>query len=149
MITLLIIIAFLIIFPLFWLAVTYLIAKISGWGTMAKYYGTDFKPTEYTKTMTNGSVGWARYNYVLNVLIHEDGLYLSTIYLFSFANPPVFIPWEHIELLGKFDFLLLVRQRLKIYNPNGKLIAKVLLSRSIFEENENVIPYSIDGEKAE
>ncbi|MEZ4886708.1 MAG: hypothetical protein R3E32_18410 [Chitinophagales bacterium] len=145
MTTVLIIIAFLVIFPLFWIAINYLTAKISGWATMAKYYRTDLKPEGYAKSMTSGTVGWARYNYVLNIVINEEGLYMSTISLFSIAHPPVFIPWEHIELRGKVDFLLIVRQRLSVFTPSGKRIAKVLLSRSIFEEAERVIPASIDG----
>ncbi len=146
MITALIIIAFLVIFPLFWLGITFLIAKISGWGTMAKYYRTDNKPEGYTKSMTSGTVGWARYNYILHLVLNEEGLYMSTISIFSLTNPPLFIPWEHIELRGKVDFLMMVRQRLSIFTPNGKRIAKVLLSRSIFEAASEVIPYSIDIE---
>ncbi|MFK7903750.1 MAG: hypothetical protein AB8B69_01430 [Chitinophagales bacterium] len=141
----LIIIAFLVIFPLFWLGITYLIAKVSGWGTMAKYYHTKSAPEGYTKSMASGRIGWANYSHVLNIVVNKEGLYMGTILPFRLTNPPLFIPWEHIELQGKVNFFLMVTQKFSICTPNGKRIVKVFLSRSIFEEARGIIPHSIDG----
>lgn len=144
MTTLLIVIAFLVIFPLFWMATTYLVAKMSGWATMAKHYRTNTQPEGHSRYMSSGTIGWSRYNGVLQLILNEKGLYVSVLPLFSVGHPPLFIPWEHIELRGKVDFLLIVRQRLTVFTPTGKQIAKMRLSRSIFEEARNTIPYDID-----
>lgn len=138
----------LVVFPLIWLGVTYLLAFTSGWRTLAKHYRTNQQPEGYTQKMVSGNFGWTGgYNNILTVTITKKGLYLSISIFFRLTNPPVFIPWEHIELLGKQKLLWLVRQQLIVYTPIGKRIVKISLPRSIFEETDEIIPYDIDGSK--
>lgn len=146
MTTVLIIIAFLVIFPLFWMAITYLISQMSGWSAMAQHYRTDTKPEGYSTSMNSGMIGWSRYNGVLQLVLNEKGLYISILFLFRIGHPPLFIPWEHIELGGKVDYWIVVKQRLTILTPNGKKITEARLARSIFEEAREFISYSIDIE---
>lgn len=147
MTTVFIIIAFLVIFPLFWMAITYLIAQMSGWAMMAKNYRTDTKPKGYSTSMSSGTIGWSRYNGVLHLIINEEGLYISILQLFSFGHPALFIPWEHIELKGKIDYWIVVKQQLIVLTPNGRKITELRLSRRFFEEARDIIPYSIDREE--
>jgi hypothetical protein len=77
----------------------YLIARTSGWQTLAERYPLR-GPFPPPKTRFGYGVfrGWMGYNGALIVASDESGLYLRTTpILLSWCHPPIFIPWSEIE----------------------------------------------------
>ena len=94
---------FLVVFPLFWLAVTALISFVGGWHSLAEIYGSDTNPAERVKTFTMQSMrlgGFTSYSSCLKITLFKSGLELRTIFIFAFMHKPLFIPWEDLKVVG-------------------------------------------------
>ena len=89
---------FLVIFPLFWCGVIFLVAYLSGWATLARVYRFDgyFQGRQWS--FQSAQIGWGNYNGVLTVGANWEGLYLKPFFLFRFGHPPLFIPWYDISV---------------------------------------------------
>ncbi|HEV7238354.1 MAG TPA: hypothetical protein VGQ36_03870 [Thermoanaerobaculia bacterium] len=97
-------------FPAFvalWIGVVFLVATIGGWRSLAERYVIE--PAQYTGTrwhMRSGVMrGTARYGNVLTIGADRRGLFLSILFLFRVGHPPLFIPWEHIEMRERRGWL--------------------------------------------
>jgi hypothetical protein len=97
----LILLAFLVVFPLFWMLVVGLISLLSGWQRLAERYRATVPtvgPTVgETLHMQNGMIGWARYNGVLTLTAGPSGLFMEVFPLFRFAHPRLLIPWQEFR----------------------------------------------------
>ncbi len=92
-----IVLGFLIVFPLFWMAICYLIAVLGGWQRLASDYRTEqTSPTPLVKGLS-GYLGLSNYNGSINLGVSSEGMYLSVVFLFRAGHPPLFIPWEAVE----------------------------------------------------
>lgn len=89
---------FFLIFPLFWIGVIFLVAYISGWAKLAKVYRFDGSFQDRSWSFQSARVGWGNYNGVLTVGANWEGLYLKPFFLFQFGHPPLFIPWYDISV---------------------------------------------------
>jgi len=92
------IVLFVVIFPLFWISIIFLIAYISGWMRLAKVYRFDGNFQGQQWAMQSARIGWGNYNGVLTVGSNWEGLYLKPFFLFQFGHPPLFIPWYEISI---------------------------------------------------
>ncbi len=105
----------LVLFPLFWVLVLWLIAEF-GWAKIARRYplrGTYHGPVS---TFESGVIGYgARYNGVLAVGWGEQGLFLHVFVLFRIHHPPLLIPWEEIEeaIFDRYWFTDRLRLRMR------------------------------------
>lgn len=133
LLTLLIIGSFAVIFPLFWCGILWLISLLDGWQRLARRYRSSLQPAGKLWTWQYGSVNWAGYNGALKLTANADGLFMETLWLFSFGHPRLFIPWQdfHEAKVGYFFFLRQVRA--KIGSPS---LATVRLPAVVFEESE-------------
>ena len=100
----------LIFFPAFialWTGVIFFIATIGGWRSLAKLYATDaaFDGTRW-RMQTGVMRGLARYNHILTIGASPRGLYLAVMVLFRTGHPPLFIPWEHIDIREHESWIL-------------------------------------------
>ncbi|HEX5037309.1 MAG TPA: hypothetical protein VFX30_09155 [bacterium] len=109
---------FLILFPLFWMAVVFLISRISGWAGMAKRYrleGGEFPNRRYG----SASIRIANYKGVLRVGHDRKGLYLGVNVLFRAGHPNLFIPWRDVtEIRQESGFLRKVTRIVIKDGPN-------------------------------
>ncbi|NOK57310.1 MAG: hypothetical protein GFH27_549309n44 [Chloroflexi bacterium AL-W] len=89
-------------FPIFFVglfvSVIFVTASRSGWTLLAKYYV--FQPPFTGKKwhMQSAHMGFSHYRGCLTVGSSNEGLYLSTSFLFSFGHSPLFIPWSDITI---------------------------------------------------
>ncbi|MDZ4680382.1 MAG: hypothetical protein SGI94_08060 [Saprospiraceae bacterium] len=90
-----IILGFLIIFPLFWCGVVYLISFF-GWQQLAASFATH-QPMPSDLQTGSGMINLSRYNYTLRFKADDRGLWLRTMRLFSPGHKPLFIPWSAVE----------------------------------------------------
>jgi hypothetical protein len=102
----LIILAFFVIFPLFWSVIVYLISRLGGWGSMAESYPTHEPHAAHCFPMQSAVLRLsANYSGVLKICADDQGLYFSVMFLFRPGHPPFFVPWEEISGTKKGYFL--------------------------------------------
>jgi hypothetical protein len=98
--------AFLPLFILFWCAVTYLIALLTGWSRLAERFRLSTTFTGPTWNFQTARMRFtARYGNCLTVGADPTGLEISILFLFRPAHPPLFIPWSEITLARRSTFL--------------------------------------------
>ena len=85
---------FLLIFPLFWCGIVWLLAQIGGWARLAQDFRTDKTPRGTPFHWQSGAVGWTSYRGVLQLAAAPEGLFLSLPWLFRVGHAPLFIPWS-------------------------------------------------------
>jgi hypothetical protein len=93
-------IVFVAIFVAFWIAIGYLISTIGGWRSLAALYATDAGQFTGTRwSMQSGAMRWTtHYNNVLTIGADSRGMYLAVMFLFRGGHPPLYIPWDGIEI---------------------------------------------------
>lgn len=95
---------FFVVFPLFWTAVSWLLARLSGWHGLAKRFPGDPSrsvPVAYTW----GRVGFVNYNGVLGVGFDESGVHLRVFPLFP-CHRPIRIPRTAIREVSRQSFFM-------------------------------------------
>lgn len=108
---------------LFFALLTILILHLN-WSRLAKYYRTDEPPPANFWQRQHGSVGCFYYKGTLNIGVSRQGIYLSIFPLFSFALPPLLIPWSAIKKIEPVNDWFVQRFRLYLSVPNIKLVIK-------------------------
>ena len=94
----LVILAFFIVFPLFWSAVVFLISRLGGWGSMAEAYTYHEPLSAQCFSMQRAILRFSsNYNGVLKICADDEGLYFSVMFLFRPGHPPFFVPWGEIS----------------------------------------------------
>ena len=84
-------------FALFWMAIVWLIAQLSGWSKLADVYPARIPFNETCWSMQSGRFRWSsNYSGILRVCADGQALHLSVFILFRPGNPPLSIPWEDI-----------------------------------------------------
>jgi hypothetical protein len=89
--------AILIIFPLFWCFVVWMISLIGGWQRLAERYRAQ-QPASGKKWFSQyGYVNRARYRNALNLATNDAGVFIEVMPIFRFCHPPLFIPWRELH----------------------------------------------------
>jgi hypothetical protein len=102
------------VFGLFWLGLTFLISKISGWQLLASRFRCVepvigkiwmFQSAEMRRYMRTS------FNNCLIITANEDGMRLSMLVFFRFGHPPLYIPWSETMVTQTRRWLFLRRVR--------------------------------------
>jgi hypothetical protein len=134
----LIVVGFLVIFPLFWCGVVGLLSTVGGWGRLAAAYpGTGSEVVTERFDLAGGSVGVVSYRSTLKVGVGEWGVGLSVLLPFRFMHPPIAIPWEAVQSCGDARFAfwsgselrLHSGQRIMLWGPAGAAIREAWARR--------------------
>ena len=87
-------------FAAFWIAIGYLISAMGGWQSLGARYADDagrFAGQRWY--MQSGAMRWTtHYNNVLTIGADSRGMYLAVLFLFRGGHPPLYIPWDEIEI---------------------------------------------------
>lgn len=126
-----IIIAFAIVFPIFWILIIGLISLLNGWQRLARRYRATLPPTGRRWTWQYGMVSWASYNGVLTLTANEQGLFIEVTWPFRFWHPCLFIPWQDFHEAKRVNYLFRRQVRARIGFPS---LATVHLPAAVFEE---------------
>jgi hypothetical protein len=91
------------IFPIYflalWLLVGMVISFVGGWHSLAKLYRSQAPFNGTKRTMQSGQMRYlTNYNRVLTLGANQQGLFLSSVFLFRFMHPPLLIPWAEIKV---------------------------------------------------
>jgi hypothetical protein len=93
-----IILGSLVSFALFWSAVVWLVAQLSGWSKLADIYPSRIPFNETCWSMQSARFRWnSNYSGILRVCADSQALHLSVFPMFRPGNPPLSIPWEDIS----------------------------------------------------
>lgn len=112
--TLFVIAAFSIIFPLFWSLVVMLIAQVGGWSALARQFPDPRPPETWNRTWATGSFGVTRYKSTLKAAWDQQGLHLWVTAPFRPGHAPLFIPWSEIGPLEPCSLLFLAGVRFTV-----------------------------------
>ena len=93
-----IIVAFFVIFPLFWSAISGLLAGLSGWSGLARRYGWQGE-TPASSTTTSGRIGLVNYNGILELGQDRSFVYLAVFPIFPFHRT-LRIPRQDVTVSG-------------------------------------------------
>ncbi|MBN2002908.1 MAG: hypothetical protein JXA21_06095 [Anaerolineae bacterium] len=104
-----VLLAILVVFPVFfvgmWCGVIALLSVMGGWSRLATVYRAEegyVGPIWHFQTVR---LGLTRYRGVLTVGANPEGLYLAVMPLFRIAHPPLWIPWNEVEIIEQAGFL--------------------------------------------
>ena len=92
----------LLVFVLFWLGGSAIIARWAGWAALAEEFAAAGAPPGERLRFVTGSLGsrnWpTRYRNCLRLILGAEGLHLAVAFPFNFRSPPLFVPWHRIQL---------------------------------------------------
>jgi hypothetical protein len=94
---------FIVFFLALWSGVCFLASSVSGWHALSRRFTKRSEPYGETKTAgpffyTVHTRFWSHYGGVIRVTAAQDALYLSVLFLFRIAHPPLRIPWDEIQI---------------------------------------------------
>jgi hypothetical protein len=124
---------FIVVFSLFWCFVIWLLSHISGWQRLAQRYHTLRPVTGKRWSWQYGMIGWIGYNGVLVLTANGDGLFMQTLWLFSFGHNVFFVPWHEFYEAKIVNIFFMCQVRAKIGFPH---LATVHLPAAVFEQSE-------------
>jgi hypothetical protein len=102
------------VFLLVWLAVTGMLALVSGWVSLARTYRAATRPEGIRLARQVTSVGLVPENGVTDITVATEGLYLSAFPVFRFLRPPLLIPWCDVRIDGNNNVVWLRRYQLDL-----------------------------------
>ncbi len=91
------VVAFLVGFPLFWWLVLNMVARIGGWAHLAAKFASRSEPKGDHFAWRSGRLGWlANYSNCLDVWVGPGGLWLRPIVFFRPGHATLMIPWTAV-----------------------------------------------------
>ena len=109
-----------VVFPLFWMAIVFLISRLSGWALLAGQYPAD-------GPVSGEKFGWcsarlrffSNYSNCLTVTVAATGMHIQPFLPFRFGHSPIFVPWTAIQELRLTNYWLTTAVLVKIRNREG------------------------------
>jgi hypothetical protein len=123
--------AALVVFPLFWCFVVWMISLVSGWQRLAERYRTTRAATGQRWLAQYGLINNSRYANALDLTANEQGLFIEPVWLFRINHPRLFIPWQDFHNPAPFEFRWRHFVRVDVGNPP---LVTMSLHPDIFEE---------------
>ncbi len=91
-----------------WFVVGYLVARISGWATLADYYRAVEEFQGETWRFQRVQMRYlSHYNNCVTFGTNVAGLYSAMFFLLRLGHPPLFIRWDELEIQPKRRFLMM------------------------------------------
>ena len=122
MITLLVVVLFLTVFPLMWLGITSLIMAISGWSGLSERFPDRSDTVLRAFTWQSGAIGphpmaSANFRNVLTFEVCTKGLRITIMKLMAPFAKPVFVPWNRLSVQPK---TFIIEYYDLLFGPEGR-----------------------------
>jgi len=88
-----------------WCLVCSILSRISGWSSLAHLYRASQPPLGSGCYFQTGWIGKVSYKNCVSIYASPEGFYLAVFPLFSFAHPPLWIPWSTVHHITSQKFL--------------------------------------------
>lgn len=96
---------FIVFFPILWVAISFVLSRISGWHELGeKYSRINFVSGEKWRFRSARLRHSVSYNNCVIFVANREGLGISIFFLFRFGHPPLFIPWTDISIQKETKF---------------------------------------------
>lgn len=119
---------FFIVFPLFWMAIVFLISRIGGWAGLAKLYAAEMPARGDAFAMCTARLnGVGNYRNSLNVTVSASGIHMQPLYIFSAGHEPLFIPWRAVTELEKRKRMFFTTARLHVKSDDAGGLATITI----------------------
>ena len=128
LITLLAVGGFILIFPLFWMAILWIIATVGGWKKLAGSYAADAPASGVSFNMASARLGlFTSYSHSLRVTVSSTGIHLQPFILMRTGHAPLFIPWDAVSRLKLRRFSLFSSAHISIMDMNDRSLINLIL----------------------
>jgi hypothetical protein len=100
--------AIVVIFPVFWIGISFILSRVGGWGALAERYpdlGQADVPEAQTFRWRSVGLGAVNYGSCVTLRICDSGIGLSVMLPFRLGHPPLFIPWNELHSITLPSFL--------------------------------------------
>ncbi|MDZ4405430.1 hypothetical protein [Prosthecobacter sp.] len=125
---------FLVVFPLFWCLVVWILSRVSGWHRLAARHASASRPvTGARHDGVTGMVGGVSHRGTLTLHFDTEGFFLEVMPLFRIGHPRLFIPWSEITGRRPFAVLWWKAMRLSVGQP---IIATITLPTALVEKHD-------------
>lgn len=116
-----------------WFLACKAISSLSGWRRLAAQYPARGEPKGRRFWMQSGRVGKAFYKNCLIIDSASDGLYLRMLFVFRPGHPPIFIPWEEIEIKESTGLWIFASVTCEVGKPP---VGTLNLAKRVFEARQ-------------
>ena len=123
---------FLIIFPVLWCLIVWIMSYVGGWQRLARRYAAGVRPVVgEQRSGFAGMAGVVTYRSVLTLHLNREGFFVEVMPLFRIGHPRLFIPWSEISAREPYWVLFWKAERLTIGRPPAATLTlpKDLLAR--------------------
>lgn len=91
---------FLVVFPVFWICVVWLISRLSGWSRLALKYAAVRPASGEVFGLVSARLRlFSSYGNCLTVTVSGSGIHIATWGVFAFGHRPLFLPWDAMARL--------------------------------------------------
>lgn len=108
--------AFCVFFPLLWTGIVMFLSRASGWHGLAQRFSCPVAPAGESFSGQSAMFGFARYKSTVTVTIADQGVHLSLFFLFKMGHPPILIPWSEIQSAETSSYLFFKTTRVTLKN---------------------------------
>jgi hypothetical protein len=129
---------FLLVFPLFWIAVIGLIANF-GWRGVASFYPATSDPpfsarrVRFASLSLGSSFMSPQYGSSINAWLSEAGMWLRPVLPFRPFHPMIYVPWARTRSIESERFLFTNRVRIRMLDDMPDLLLRGALGRAALE----------------
>ncbi len=127
--------AFLVIFPLFWIFVVWLISHLSGWQKLAKRYPATLPPQGKRMGGQTLLMGFSRYSNTMEMVVNSTGIWMQPKWLFRAGHKPVFIPWSELSNPQPATWRW---SKLVYFGLGNPVFRKIALSETVLKERAHI-----------
>jgi hypothetical protein len=137
-ITLIVIVGFVIVFPLFWMAIVWLISRMSGWARLARQNPARGPITGDVFRWCSARIRFlSSYQNCLTVTVSSAGIHMQPVIFFRIGHDPIFISWKAVRNIDRQNNWLFPAIRLALENSDiGAPTAIVFYGRCVVENLE-------------
>lgn len=104
---------FLIVFPLLFIGVIFLVSKF-GWSRLRDKFEYEHEPYGENLGVTSVRIGLSNYNGVITIYLNKEGVYMRPKFIFKLFHPGILIPWSAFNSPNERSFLFQKSLSLKI-----------------------------------
>ncbi|MEM7067715.1 MAG: hypothetical protein AAF478_02430 [Pseudomonadota bacterium] len=114
-------IAFLIIFPLFWFGVVWMVSRIGGWAKLASIHPANAPVQGDVYRWRSARIRlFSSYRSSLTITVNNEGIHMQPLIFFRFGHEPIFIPWQAVSKLERTTLWPLASAKMEIRMASGE-----------------------------
>ena len=135
---------FLPFFLVMWLAITGLLAQVSGWASLATRFRRQLPVEGKTFRFASASMGlrWfpVSYGACLRFVVGPIGMRVSIWLPFRLLSPPLFFPWSQVESVVERRFLFMRSVVVRFVGHWSQMRVSGRVAKSILEAHVQALP---------